>query len=105
MSGFVPTLDHWYQDRETGQLFEVVALDPDQSSIQVQFVDGELANFELEAWAELTLQHAAAPEDWRVAFELDDFAGFDTDNPTVPMQGSSPLATIETDIVLCIDQV
>lgn len=104
MSAFVPTLDRWYQDRETGQLFEVVALDSDRSNIQVQFIDGELSSFELDAWAELKLRSAAAPKDWRVAFELDDSAEFDTDTPAIPMRWSSALAGVETDIVLGIDE-
>ena len=61
MSQLIPKLGKWYQDRESGQLFEIVSLDIDEANIQVQYLDGELADFEFDVWAELKLGSAAAP--------------------------------------------
>ena len=35
-------------------------------------LDGEVTEYDLEVWRMLQLQRAAAPEDWRTPFELDD---------------------------------
>lgn len=104
MSQFVPKLGRWYQDRENGQLFEVVSLDLDDESVQVQYVDGELAEFELDMWAELKLHKAAAPEDWRRPFELDEAHDADPDAAMHPLQWSNPVSDIEPDTVLGLDE-
>ncbi|WP_439107071.1 DUF6763 family protein [Congregibacter sp.] len=105
MSQFVPKLGRWYQDRESGQLFEIVSLDLDEANVQVQYLDGELADFDLDVWAELSLRTAAAPEDWRTPFELDDADEIDPDAAMHPLQWSSPLSNIEPDTVLAIEDV
>ncbi|MFT4769840.1 MAG: hypothetical protein ACI8RN_002994 [Glaciecola sp.] len=105
MSQFVPTIGRWYQDRESRQLFEIVSMDLDEANVQVQYLDGELADFEFDVWAELNLAIAAAPEDWRTAFELDLADEIDPDAAMHPLQWASPLSNIEPDTVLGLDDL
>ncbi|MDP5053695.1 MAG: hypothetical protein NWP69_07895 [Congregibacter sp.] len=105
MSQLIPKRGYWYQDRDSCQMFEVVALDLDDANIQVQYLDGELADFEIDVWAELDLVVAAAPEDWRSAFELDDADEIDPDEAMHPLQWASPVANIEPDTVLGLDDI
>ena len=103
MSRYLPQVGHWFQDRNGGQLFEVVAFDRDEGTVQVQYLDGEIADYELDSWAQLDLVVAAEPEDWRSAFELDDEFSSDPDAALQPLQWGSPLSRIEPDTVLGIE--
>lgn len=103
MSRYLPEVGHWFQDRTNGQLFEIVAFDRDEGTVQVQYIDGEIAAWELDSWAELELVRAAEPEDWRSAFELDDEFTTDPDAALHPLQWGNPLAQIEPDTVLGIE--
>ncbi|MGD9841436.1 MAG: DUF6763 family protein [Steroidobacteraceae bacterium] len=58
-----PIVGDWYQDRE-GELFEVVALDADDHTIEVQYFDGTLEEFDGDDWIALLPREAEAPEDW-----------------------------------------
>jgi len=58
-----PNVGAWYQDSDTMQLFEIVATDEDSSTIEVQYLDGDIDEYDLEAWDQLHLLPAAAPED------------------------------------------
>jgi hypothetical protein len=101
MSRFLPKIGQWYQDRDSGLLFEIVAIDPDESTIQLQYLDGEIADCDLDAWGELALARAAAPEDWRTAFEIDE--DIDPEGALHPMQWANPLLAIEPETVLGVE--
>ncbi len=103
MSRLLPEIGHWYQELGSRQVFEIVALDRDEGTVQIQYLDGEIADYDLEAWGELALVTAAAPEDWRTAFELDDDVEMDPDAALHPPQWGNPLSRIEPDTVLGID--
>ena len=95
----------WYQDRDTGLLFEIVATDLDEGTVQVQYLDGEIADFDTESWAFLNLLPAAEPEDWRSVLEVDDDYSPDTDMAGYPLQWGSPLSRIEPETVLGIEDI
>ena len=59
----IPEVGSWYRDRIGGRLFQVVALDDHTGSVEVQDSDGDLDEVDQEAWFELSLDIAAAPED------------------------------------------
>jgi hypothetical protein len=105
MGHFVPTIGFWYQEADSGQLFEVVSVDHEAGTVEVQYLGGEIADFDIEAWAELALAPAAAPEDWRSAFELDSDDIQDPDAAMHPLQWGSPLAGIEPDRMLGVDEL
>ena len=90
-----PTVGRWYKDMQTSALFEVVAWDPQAHLIELQYLDGEITEYDLEAWRELTLEPAEAPEDWRAAFELDGEDSLDPDQPYHPEDWRDPVSFIE----------
>lgn len=94
-----PTVGNWYIEKQSGGLFEVVAWDESTFTIEAQYLDGEIAEYDLDAWREMSLTAAEAPEDWRTAFELDDEDRLDPDLPLHPEDWRNPLHFIEPDIV------
>jgi hypothetical protein len=52
-------------------LFEVVAIDRDDATVEVQHFDGTLEEFELESWEEQEFEEAQAPEDWTGSVDVD----------------------------------
>jgi len=99
-----PVVGWWYKDLQTGALFEVVAWDPDSLTIETQYLDGEVTEYDLDAWRELYLERAEAPEDWRTAFELDGEMLLDPDLPMHPDDWSNPLNTIEPDAMYGVEE-
>ena len=57
-----PVIGHWFR-RPSGMLFEVVAIDEQDSTIEIQQFDGTIDEVDLEAWPELLLVEVRAPED------------------------------------------
>ncbi|MFT5887203.1 MAG: hypothetical protein ACI9BO_000007 [Zhongshania sp.] len=94
-----PQLGCWYKDMETGELFEVVAVDDDSDSVETQLIDGELGQYYMESWRLLKLRQIEEPEDWRNAFELSDDDYRHLDDTLVPENWSNPLSEIEPDII------
>lgn len=98
-----PAVGGWYKDLQTNTLFEVVAWDPAAQLIEIQYLDGEVTEYDLDTWRELTLLEAEAPEDWRTPFELADEDGLDPDLPFHPEDWSNPLNSIEPDIMYGVE--
>lgn len=99
MHTLIPTIGLWYQDKSQQMTFEVVALDDAAKTIEVQFIDGELAEFDTDAWNTMLLDNIEVPEDWRNAYELctEDYP--DPDAPLHPENWDGPIINIETDII------
>ncbi|MDX1655931.1 MAG: DUF6763 family protein [Candidatus Competibacteraceae bacterium] len=64
MSDLDPIVDNWYRNLETGEIFEVVALDERAGTVEIQYFEGEVEEIDLEAWYELVLEATNPPEDW-----------------------------------------
>jgi hypothetical protein len=90
-----PVLGAWYKDLQTQEVFEVVDWDPSNLTIETQYLDGEVSEYDLDAWREMFLEAIEAPEDWRTAFELDDDDLLDPDLPMHPVDWESPVNSIE----------
>jgi len=104
MDRLTPEIGLWYQDSHSGQLFEIVARDFTEGTVQVQYLDGELSDFDLESWADMPLLAAAAPEDWRTGFEMDPDGEQDPDAALHPTAWSSPLSEIEPDTMYGVEE-
>ena len=65
-----PTIGKWFR-RPDGTLFEVVAVDEDDDTIEIQMFDGTIDEVDAEAWRELLLVEIAAPEDWSGSVDMD----------------------------------
>ena len=65
-----PVIGSWYQN-VAGESFEVVAHDPDDSTVEIQYFDGTVEELEQEFWAEIVVQTIAAPEDWSGSMDIE----------------------------------
>ncbi len=94
-----PVVGDWYQTAE-GDYFEVVALDAPEDTIEVQFYDGAVEEYDSESWEELEARIAEPPEDWSGSLDLskDDY-GVDLDRPAGESRGN-PIDEIEGEDLL-----
>jgi len=65
-----PIVGNWYQSR-SGQLFEVVAVDDDDHTVEIQHFDGTLEEFDDDGWIALLPQDMDAPEDWTGSLDVE----------------------------------
>lgn len=63
MTDIIPVVGNWYRRPAIG-LFEVVAIDDDDRTIELQYFDGTVAEIDLESWKDMYMEEAEAPEDW-----------------------------------------
>ncbi len=98
-----PDVGGWYKDMQTNAVFEVVAWDPAAHTIEAQYLDGEITEYDLHEWRDLSLSRVEPPEDWRSAFELADEDGLDPDLPLHPDDWSNPLNVIEPDTMYGVE--
>ena len=59
-----PIVGNWYTHRDKGAMFQVVALDEDAGTVEIQEFDGGLDEIDLEEWRTLAVEEAEQPEDW-----------------------------------------
>ena len=71
-----PSIGQWFR-RPNGTLFEVVAVDEGDQTIEIQLFDGTIDEVEIEVWADQFLIEVAAPEDWSGSVDMDpeDYVG------------------------------
>ena len=100
-----PEVGKWYKDMQTSALFEVVAWDAQAHTIETQYLDGEITEYDLDTWRDLLLVSVEAPEDWRTAFELDDEDLIDPDLPYHPEDWRNPLSFIEPEFTHGLDDL
>jgi hypothetical protein len=61
---YEPQVGQWYEDLDTEETFKVVAVDPDEELIRIQWPDREIQELDLDQWNEMDLELATAPEGW-----------------------------------------
>jgi hypothetical protein len=91
-----PIVGNWYTHRDKGELFQVVALDEEAGTIEIQEFDGGLDELDLEEWRALAVETAAQPEDWGGPLddvEPDEFGYTDLDGEGPP---ANPLESATT---------
>jgi len=62
-SSISPVPGHWYLDRESGETFQIVSVDEDDRSIDIQYADGSLEGASLEDWTARNLESCEQLED------------------------------------------
>jgi len=94
MAVLYPVIGQWFS-RPNGTLFEVVAVDEDGGTVELQQFDGTLDEVEMDAWPELLLTEASAPEDWSGSVDMDpeDYVG--RSNDEMPPGFHDPLAFLD----------
>src|SRR5580693_4677320 len=69
-----PIVGQWYRDG-ANELFEVVAIDDQDETIEIQYFDGTVTEIEFDSWNEQLLDDAIdvadAPEDWSGAVDIE----------------------------------
>jgi len=69
-----PIVGQWYRGG-TNELFEVVAIDDEDETIEIQYFDGTVTEVEFDSWNEQLLDElidiADAPEDWSGAIDVE----------------------------------
>ena len=77
-----PVIGSWYKDVENNLKFRVVAIEENSDSIEVQYFNGDIGEYDDETWYSSTFDYIEAPEDWSAPFdklETDDLGYSDTD--------------------------
>ena len=71
-----PTIGNWFR-RPNGSLFEVVAVDEDDGTVEIQLFDGTIGEIDIENWPQMLLVEVSAPEDWSGSVDMDpeDYVG------------------------------
>ena len=74
MAAHQPGIGDWYRLRG-GELFEVVAIDDDEGTIDIQYFDGTVEEMDREdweaQWEDGALEAAEAPEDWSGSVDVE----------------------------------
>jgi hypothetical protein len=95
-----PDIGDWYRVNG-GELFEVVAVDEDDGTIEIQYFDGTVEEMDMEdweaQWEDGSLEAAEAPEDWSGSVDVEsideegrssgDSMGEDRDLRASPLDG------------------
>jgi hypothetical protein len=93
MSAQQPEIGAWYRLRG-GESFEVVAIDEDDGTIELQSFDGTVEEMDIEDWttqrANGEIENAEAPEDWSGSVDVD--SEDDSPAPNSGLEGDSQMA-------------
>ena len=82
MSSPLPAIGDWYQ-AAGGVLFEVIAVNEQDSTIDIQHFDGTVEELDLDAWEEDELRPADPPEDYSGSLDIErEDYGVDLDRST-----------------------
>jgi hypothetical protein len=65
-----PVVGKWYA-RPGGDSFEVVALDLDDATIEIQYFDGTIEEIDLDDWRQELIVPAEPPEDWTGSLDVE----------------------------------
>ena len=71
---YEPQAGQWYEDLDNEEAFQVLAVDPDEEIVRIQWPDREIREIDLDQWNEMDLDLALPPEGW-----VDDVAESDDD--------------------------
>jgi hypothetical protein len=66
-----PIVGNWYRHLDKGYRFEVVAVDEEGGTVEIQHFDGDLEALDIDTWYEMDIEPIEAPEDW--SGPVDDF--------------------------------
>jgi len=98
-----PQIGDWYKDMALSQCFEVVAIDEQAATIEVQYMDGGVSEYDFESWRQLPLENAEAPEDAAAGYEMSSEDCHMNDEIMVPADKSNPLSSIEPESFIGFD--
>ena len=94
MTNPAPVVGKWYA-RPGGDSFEIVAIDGDDGTIEIQYFDGTIEELDFDEWREDEIVPASPPEDWTGSVDVEPE---DTENEfdaATGVNGSSPFEAID----------
>lgn len=59
-----PIVGTWYEDLETGRVFQVLDYTASDDVIDIQYDDGSIDEISMDEWEEMELESTDEPEDW-----------------------------------------
>lgn len=77
-----PVISQWYKDVENDLLFKIVAIEESDDTIEVQYHNGDIGEYDSDSWYNSTFDFVEAPEDWSAPYgniEADDLGYSDPD--------------------------
>ena len=94
MAMLYPIIGQWFS-RPSGTLFEVVAIDDDDHTIEIQQFDGTIDEVDEENWPDLLLTEVSAPEDWSGSVDMGPEDFISSNNNEMPAGYHNPLAFLD----------
>ena len=83
-----PVIEQWYKDVENNLTFKVVAIEESDDTIEVQYSNGDIGEYDTDSWYNSTFDFIQDPEDWSAPFddlESDDLGYSNSDTPRTDM--------------------
>jgi len=76
---YEPRVGDWYTNA-TAEIFEIVAYDEEDQTLEIQYFDGTVEELDLDTWYEMDIEPTAPPEDWSGSLDIErDDYGVDLD--------------------------
>jgi len=94
MAMLYPIIGQWFS-RPSGTLFEVVAIDDDDRTVEIQQFDGTIDEVDIDNWSDLMLTEVSAPEDWSGSVDMDPEDFVSKKNSEMPSGYHDPLAFLD----------
>ncbi len=89
-----PVIGRWYRYPD-GRLFEVVAVDEEASTVELQHFDGTLDEVELDGWTDTLIEPVDPPEDCSGSLDMDPENYSGASNGELPLGWHDPLAFLD----------
>lgn len=87
---YEPRIGDWYRT-VTGDNFEIVALDADDGTLEIQYFDGTVEELDVDTWYDLNIDAIEPPEDWSGSLDIErddygvDLESLNSDNRGNPL--------------------
>lgn len=78
-----PIIGSWYKDLENNLTFKIINIEDSDDSIEVQYLNGDIGEYDHDSWYSSTFDYIEEPEDWTAPFddlETDDLGYSDPDD-------------------------
>ena len=76
-------------------MFEVVAVDSQDGTVELQFFDGTIDEIDLDTWPKLLIESAGAPDDWLGSVDMDPEDYLGRESGEMPFGYHDPLAFLD----------
>jgi hypothetical protein len=69
-SEYDPRIGDWYKS-SAGDSFEIVALDEDDNTLEIQYFDGTVEELDVDGWLQMEVEPIEPPEDWSGSLDIE----------------------------------